>query len=259
MPGRLRRIAAPLDEARSARRADGTTFAPRGAPTRNEGRSVGVGFGPHADDRGDGERDQPDPDQRTAAAGEQLVRGNHHQHQQADGGEEDGARHIGEGRDRELVRAVALPAGEADRREKPDPQRGDEGDDRDVSECAHHFWVMTIIPIVTAAAAAASAITPRIPNASAATGRPSRLMSANRAAPTMASEKMNVTPTPATNAAAIVLSRASVSTTVASIGSAHHPAGTGAPWRIRRANAATTSASPIAVTIAGPSAPVPKI
>src|SRR4051794_15265165 len=74
-----------------------------------------------------------------------------------------------------------------------------------------------MMPTATAASAAARATSPKAPNAMAATGRPSRLRSANREAPRIASEKTNVNPMPATKAATTVLSSAWVSTIVASI------------------------------------------
>jgi len=114
-----------------------------------------------------------------------------------------------------------------------------------------------MIPTVTAASAARRAIRPTTPKAIAAAGRPSRLISANLEAPRIASEKISVTPTPATKAATTVFKSAWVSTIVASIG--FYGAGTGVPARTLRVKAATTSASAAAVTTIVPADPVPKI
>src|SRR5436190_18160533 len=84
-----------------------------------------------------------------------------------------------------------------------------------IPEC--YLRVITMMPSTTAAPAARSATTPSRPNATAAAGRPSRFMSANLEAPRTAIEKIIVTPTPAMNDAAMVFSRAWVSTIVASM------------------------------------------
>src|SRR5205085_664191 len=84
-----------------------------------------------------------------------------------------------------------------------DDAEGDQRDDGDVPE-GPHLLLMTIIPIVTAAAAAPNPAIARTPNAAADIERPSRFSSTNRVAPRIANENTSVTPIPAIAAATTV-------------------------------------------------------
>src|SRR5690349_967548 len=210
--------------------------------------SVAVGPHPDADDGDDRARHQRHPDHRAEAApAEQLPGARDHEDDHADRAVEDGTLVIRQRIEREPVLAVDLAGGSDERGEKRHQKDGEHGlrhaaaagnegdghgqdqDDCDVPDGPQHrrksyFRAITMMPSVTTARAAATATNPRAPNATAAAGRPSPLRSTNRDAPRIASEKMTVTPTPATNAAMTVLSNAWVSTIVPSIASATWPA-----------------------------------